>query len=52
MVKIIGKREISVYEFISINLYFEYIFREIILVKVYLVRILINVIIFIIKFER
>lgn len=52
MVKIIGKREILVYEFISISLYFEYIFREIILVKVYLVRILINVIIFIIKCER
>lgn len=52
MVKIIGKREISVREFISISLYFEYIFREIILVKVYLVRILINVIIFIIKCER
>lgn len=50
MVKIIGKREID--EFISISLYIEYIFREIILVKVYLVRILINVRIFIIKCER
>lgn len=50
MVKIIGKREI--YEFLSISLYIEYIFREIILVKVYLVRILIDVIIFIIKCKR
>lgn len=52
MAKTIGKREIPVHEFISTNLYFKYTFREITLVKVHLVRILINATIFIIKCER
>lgn len=52
MAKTIGKREITVHEFISTSLYFEYTFREITLVKVHLVRILINATIFIIKCER
>lgn len=52
MAKTIGKREILVHEFISTSLYFEYTFREITLVKVHLVRILINATIFIIKCER
>lgn len=52
MAKTIGKREIPVREFISTSLYFEYTFREITLVKVHLVRILINATIFIIKRER
>lgn len=52
MAKTIGKREIPVHEFISTSLYFEYTFREITLVKVHLVRILINASIFIIKCER
>lgn len=52
MAKTIGKREIPVHEFISTSLYFEYTFREITLVKVHLVRILINATIFIIKCER
>lgn len=52
MAKTIGKREIPVHEFISTSLYFEYTFREITLVKVHLVRILINARIFIIKCER
>lgn len=50
MAKTIGKREI--HEFISKSLYIEYTFREITLVKVHLVRILINATIFIIKCER
>lgn len=49
MAKTIGKREI--HEFISTSLYFEYTLREITLVKVHLVRILINATIFIIKCE-
>lgn len=52
MAKTIGKREIPVHEFISTSLYFEYTLREITLVKVHLVRILINATIFIIKCER
>lgn len=52
MAKTIGKREIPVHEFRSTSLYFEYTFREITLVKVHLVRILINATIFIIKCER
>lgn len=52
MAKTIGKREIPVHEFISTSLYFEFTFREITLVKVHLVRILINATIFIIKCER
>lgn len=52
MAKTIGKREILIHEFISTSLYFEYTFREITLVKVHLVRILINATIFIIKCER
>lgn len=52
MAKTIGKREIPVHEFISTSLYFEYTFREITLVKVHLVRILINATICIIKCER
>lgn len=52
MAKTIGKREILVHEFISTSLYFEYTIREITLVKVHLVRILINATIFIIKCER
>lgn len=52
MAKTIGKREIPVHEFISTSLYFEYTFREITLVKVHLVRLLINARIFIIKCER
>lgn len=52
MAKTIGKREIPVREFISTSLYFEYTFREITLVKVHLVRILINATIFIIKCDN
>lgn len=52
MAKTIGKREIPVHEFISTSLYFEYTLREITLVKVHLVRILIDATIFIIKCER
>lgn len=52
MAKTIGKREIPVHEFISTSLYFEYTFREITLVKVHLVRILINATIFIIKCDN
>lgn len=52
MAKTIGKREIPVHEFIGTSLYFEYTFREITLVKVHLVRMLINATIFIIKCER
>lgn len=50
MAKTIGKREI--HEFLSTCLYIEYTFREITLVKVHLVRILIDATIFIIKCER